>query len=109
MYDKIYNILDKKYLPPYSENLEDKCCYYFYHNNINFENNNTIDLHHIIGKYVNDIMDSIYDFCMENYISQINIVTGNGKVLKPKVKKYLDLYNMKYEMQNSGNFKIYIY
>ena len=31
------------------------------------------------------------------------------KVLKPKVIKYLDLYNMKYEMQNSGNFKIYIY
>tara|TARA_B100000524_G_C23470365_1_gene305864 strand:- start:214 stop:543 length:330 start_codon:yes stop_codon:yes gene_type:complete len=109
MYDKIYNILEKKYFPQYSENLEDKCCYYFYQNNLYFEDNNTIDLHHIIGKYVNDIMDSIYDFCMENYISQINIVTGNGKVLKPKVIKYLDLYNMKYEMQNSGNFKIYIY
>ena len=109
MYDKIYNILEKKYFPQYSENLEDKCCYYFYQNNIYFEDNNTIDLHHIIGKYVNDIMDSVYDFCMENYISQVNIITGNGKVLKPKVKKYLESYNMKYEMENSGNFRINIY
>ena len=109
MYNKIYNILDKQYFPEKSNNLEDRYCYYFYQNNLYFNDNNTIDLHNIIGKYVNDIMDSIYDFCMENYIPQINIITGNGKVLKPKVKKYLEFYSMNYKMENSGNFKIHIY
>ena len=54
-------------------------------------------------------MDSIYDYCIDNYIKNINIITGNGKVLKPIVKKYLDFYNMKYTMENKGNFCVDIY
>ena len=110
-YNKIYEIIDKKYIPtmPINNNLEDMCCYYFYRNNIYFHQNNQFDLHQIVGIYINEIMDSIYDYCMNNYIKNINIITGNGKVLKPIVKKYLDFYNMKYTMENKGNFCVDIY
>ena len=110
LYTKIYEIISKKYYPelPKNKNLEDLCCYYFYVNNINFNRNNEIDLHNIIGKFVDTILDSIYDYCVEHQISEISIITGNGKVIKPKVRKYLIFYNMEYYMENNGKYVIKI-
>ena len=110
LYNKIYEILNQKYIPSISNNnLQEICCYRFYKNNNYFHKNKEIDLHKIIGVYVTEIMDAIYDYCMNNYIQKINIITGNGNVLKPKVKKYLEFYNMRYMMKNKGNFYINIY
>ena len=111
VYTKIYEILDGRYIPeiPKNNNLEDLCVYYFYINNKNFYKNNEIDLHNIIGRFVETLLDSVYDYCINNNIKRINIISGIGNVVRPKVKKYLNYYNMKYVMKNPGNFDVEIY
>ena len=111
LYTKIYEIMNRERIPvlPTNNNLEDLCCYYFYINNINFDKNNEIDLHNIFGRFVETLLDSVYDYCINNNIKRINIISGNGNVVRPKVKKYLNYYTMKYVMKNPGNFDVEIY
>ena len=86
---------------------DDITCYKFYINNIN--NDNIYDLHGIHGNQVNYILDAIFDYHIEKNIHMFNLITGSGKVIKPKTIKYLKYFDVKYKMKNEGLIEIISY
>jgi len=115
--NKINNITSQYYSEKINEinKIKDKIkddisCYKFYINNINNINNGNIyDLHGIHGYQVNYILDAIFDYHIEKNIYMFSLITGNGKVIKPKTIKYLKYFDVKYRMKNEGLIEIISY
>jgi len=76
--------------------IEDISCYHFYKLN-NVEN--IYDLHGLRSNELITFLDAIFDYQIEKQNFNFKIITGNGKILKPKTIKYLKDYNV--------DFKIY--
>lgn len=82
--------------------IDDISCYKFYRIN---KNKDIYDLHGIYGNQIESFLDAIFDYNYEDKNKKFMIITGMGNVLVPKVKKYLDYFDIEY-IKKDGYFNI---
>ena len=86
--------------------IDDNIAYEFYLKN---KGTNKFDLHGIYGYQVDSILDAIFDYCILKNIISFNLITGSGKIVKPKTLKYLKYFNVRYKIENNGLIEIISY
>ena len=73
--------------------------------------NDSYDFHGMLGVALADILDAILDYHYDNKrggVQSLKWITGNGKVIKPKIIRYLKQNNVRFTEINSGSLQVHV-
>lgn len=75
----------------------------------NDHNKNIYDFHGCITINLYDILDAIFDYQYDIMDKNFNLNFGNGYILKPKIIRYLEGFEVKFKFINKGFIEVINY